>query len=118
SRAAGFLVEVPRLTGKRGVDIVVENVGQETWERSLLALAKGGRLVTCGATTGYEAKTDLRHLFFKGLSLLGSTMGSRAELLEVVELVAAGRVHPVVDRVLRFDQAAEAHRLIAGRAVF
>jgi NADPH:quinone reductase-like Zn-dependent oxidoreductase len=117
-RASDFLAETRRLTGKRGADIVVESVGQETWEKSLLALARGGRLVTCGATTGYEAKTDLRHLFFKGLSLLGSTMGSRAELLQIADLVAAGRVHPVVDRVLRFDQAAEAHRLIAGRAVF
>jgi NADPH:quinone reductase-like Zn-dependent oxidoreductase len=117
-RASDFLAETRRLTGKRGADIVVESVGQETWERSLLALARGGRLVTCGATTGYEAKTDLRHLFFKGLSLLGSTMGSRAELLQIADLVAAGRVHPVVDRVLRFDQAAEAHRLIAARAVF
>ena len=117
-RAADFLAETRRLTGKRGVDIVVENVGQETWEKSILALAKGGRLVTCGATTGFEAKTDLRHLFFKGLSFLGSTMGSRAELLQIAELVAAGRLRPIVDRVLKFDQAAEAHRLIADRAVF
>jgi NADPH:quinone reductase-like Zn-dependent oxidoreductase len=116
--AVDFLAETRRLTGKRGVDIVVENVGQETWEKSILALAKGGRLVTCGATTGYEAKTDLRHLFFKGLSLLGSTMGSRSELLQIAELIAAGRLHPVVDRVLPFTQAAEAHRLIAARAVF
>jgi NADPH:quinone reductase-like Zn-dependent oxidoreductase len=117
-RSSDVLAEVRRLTGKRGVDVVVENVGQETWEKSLLALAKGGRLVTCGATTGYEAKTDLRHLFFKGLSLLGSTMGSRAELLQIADLVAAGRLRPVVDRVLPFEQAAEAHRLLAARAVF
>jgi NADPH:quinone reductase-like Zn-dependent oxidoreductase len=117
-RASDFLAETRRLTGKRGVDIVVENVGQDTWEKSLLALAKGGRLVTCGATTGYEAKTDLRHLFFKGLSLLGSTMGSRAELLEIAGLVAARRLRPIVDRVLPFEQAAEAHRLLAARAVF
>ncbi|HEV8201365.1 MAG TPA: zinc-binding dehydrogenase [Candidatus Polarisedimenticolia bacterium] len=117
-RTTDFLAETRRLTGKRGVDIVVENVGQETWEKSLLALARGGRLVTCGATTGYEAKTDLRHLFFKGLSLLGSTMGNRAELLQIAELVAAGRLRPIVDRVLKFEQAAEAHRLIAERAVF
>ena len=117
-RAADVLAEVRRLTGKRGVDVVVENVGQETWEKSLLALAKGGRLVTCGATTGYEAKTDLRHLFFKGLSLLGSTMGSRAELLQIAELVGAQRLRPIVDRVLPLEQAAEAHRLLAERAVF
>ena len=117
-RAADFLSEVRRLTGKRGVDVVVENIGQETWEKSIQALAKGGRLVTCGATTGYEAKTDLRHLFFKGLSLLGSTMGSRAELLQISELIGAKRLRPVVARVLPLDQAAEAHRLLAARAVF
>ena len=117
-RAADVLAEVRRLTGKRGVDVVVENVGQETWEKSILALAKGGRLVTCGATTGYEAKTDLRHLFFKSLSLLGSTMGSRAELLQIAELVGAKKLRPVVARVLPLDQAAEAHRLLAARAVF
>jgi NADPH:quinone reductase-like Zn-dependent oxidoreductase len=117
-RSTDFLAETRRLTGKRGVDVVVENVGQETWEKSLLALARGGRLVTCGATTGYDARTDLRHLFFKGLSLLGSTMGNRAELLQIADLVGAGRLRPIVDRVLRFDQAAEAHRLIAERAVF
>ena len=118
SKASDFLAETRRLTGKRGVDIVVENVGQETWERSILALAKGGRLVTCGATTGYDAKTDLRHLFFKGLSLLGSTMGSRSELLQIADLVAARRLRPVIDRVLPFEQAGEAHRLIAARAAF
>jgi len=118
SRTSDFLAETRRLTGKRGVDVVVENVGQETWEKSLLALAKGGRLVTCGATTGYEAKTNLSHLFFKWLSLLGSTMGSRAELLQIADLVAARRLRPVLDRVLPFEQAAEAHRLIAARAVF
>jgi len=117
-RSTDVLAEVRRLTSKRGVDVVVENVGQETWEKSLLALAKGGRLVTCGATTGYEAKTDLRHLFFKGLSLLGSTMGSRAELLQIADLVGARRLRPIVDRVLPLEQAAEAHRLLAARSVF
>jgi len=113
-----FLEAVRRLTGKRGVDVVVENTGAATWEKSLQALARGGRLVTCGATTGYEATTDLRFVFFKGLSILGSTMGSRAELLHVATLLGAGRLRPVIDRVLPFDQAAEGHRLLEGRAVF
>jgi NADPH:quinone reductase-like Zn-dependent oxidoreductase len=117
-RDSDFLEAVRRLTAKRGVDVVVENTGAATWEKSLQAVAKGGRLVTCGATTGYEAKTDLRFVFFKSLSILGSTMGSRAELLHVARLVAAGRLRPVVDRVLPFEQVAEGHRLLEGRGVF
>jgi NADPH:quinone reductase-like Zn-dependent oxidoreductase len=117
-RSADFLDEVRRLTGKRGVDVVVENVGVDTWERSIRALARGGRLVTCGATSGYEAVTDLRHLFFKGLSLLGSTMGSRAELLRIARYMGERRLRPVIDRVLRFEQIAEGHRAMAGRGLF
>ncbi len=117
-RSANFLDEVRRLTGKRGVDVVVENVGVDTWERSIRALARGGRLVTCGATSGYEAVTDLRHLFFKGLSLLGSTMGSRAELLRIARYMGERRLRPVIDRVLRFEQIADGHRAMAGRGLF
>jgi NADPH:quinone reductase-like Zn-dependent oxidoreductase len=117
-RETDFLEAVRRLTGKRGVDVVVENTGAATWEKSLQALTRGGRLVTCGATTGYEAKTDLRFVFFKSLSILGSTMGSRAELLHVARLVGARRLRPVIDRVLPFDQVAEGHRLLEERAVF
>ncbi len=117
-RSADFLEEVRRLTGKRGVDIVVDSVGQETWDRSLRALAKGGRLVTCGATSGYKADTDLRYVFSRGLSILGSTMGSRAELLRVAEFVAARRLKPVIDRVLPLDRVAEGHRAMADRALF
>jgi NADPH:quinone reductase-like Zn-dependent oxidoreductase len=98
--------------------VVVENTGAATWEKSLQALTRGGRLVTCGATTGYEAKTDLRFVFFKSLSILGSTMGSRAELLRVARLVGARWLRPVIDRVLPFDQVAEGHRLLEERAVF
>jgi NADPH:quinone reductase-like Zn-dependent oxidoreductase len=97
---------------------VVENTGAATWEKSLQALARGGRLVTCGATTGYEAKTDLRFVFFKSLSILGSTMGSRSELLHVASLLGAGRLRPVIDRVLPLDEVALGHRLLEERAVF
>jgi NADPH:quinone reductase-like Zn-dependent oxidoreductase len=113
-----FLAVVREATGKRGVDVVVENTGKETWAKSIQALAKGGRLVTCGATTGHDAATDLRFVFFKGLSILGSTMGSRSELSRLAELVADRKLKPVVDRVLPFEQVAEAHRLIADRALF
>ncbi|HKQ96315.1 MAG TPA: zinc-binding dehydrogenase [Candidatus Polarisedimenticolia bacterium] len=117
-RTSDFLDAARKATEKRGVDVVVENTGQETWERSLLALAKGGRLVTCGATTGYAANTDLRHVFFKSLSILGSTMGSRADLLRIARFVGEGRLKPVVDRVLPLDQVADGHRALAERSLF
>ncbi len=117
-RKSDFLEEVRRLTSKRGVDVVIESVGQETWDRSLRALAKGGRLVTCGATSGYQGTTDLRHVFYKGLSILGSTMGTRAELLRLAPLVGEGKLKPVIDRVLPLDRVAEGHRAMAERSLF
>ncbi len=106
------VAEVRRLTGKKGVDVVVEHVGQETWERSILALAHRGRLVTCGATTGPRGATELRHLFAKQLSLLGSYMGSKAELLEAAPLLFAGRLRPVVHAVLPLAEARRAHEMM------
>jgi NADPH:quinone reductase-like Zn-dependent oxidoreductase len=113
-----FLDEVRRLTGKRGVDIVFEHVGGETFERSLRALARGGRLVTCGATMRGEATINLRLVFFKLLSILGSTMGSLAELHQIVKLVEQGRLHPVIDRVLPLADVAEGHRILEAREAF
>src|SRR5260370_22834762 len=81
--------EVRRITNKRGVDVVFEHVGTATWDDSLASLALGGRLVTCGATTGYDAKVDLRFLFSRQLSLLGSYMGTKSELHSVMRLVAS-----------------------------
>ncbi len=117
-READFLAEVRRLTGKRGVDVVVDSIGQETWDKSLKALAKGGRLVTCGATSGYQGTTDIRFVFSKGLSILGSTMGSRAELLQVARLMGGRRLKPVIDRVLPLERVAEGHRAMAERSLF
>jgi NADPH:quinone reductase-like Zn-dependent oxidoreductase len=101
--------EVRRITGKRGVDVVFEHVGTATWGDSLASLAAGGRLVTCGATTGYDAKLDLRFLFSRQLSLLGSYMGEKGELYTLLKLVAAGRLKPVVDRTFPLSACAEAH---------
>lgn len=117
-READFLAEVRRLTGKRGVDVVVEHVGGETFEKSLKALARGGRLVTCGATAGAEAKINIRLVFFKLLSILGSTMGSLAEMHAIMGHVAAGTLRPVVDRVLPLSQIAEGHRVLEAREAF
>lgn len=113
-----FVQEAKRLTGKRGVDVVFEHVGKKTWEKSILALTTGGRLVTVGATTGYDPPTDLRHVFYRSLSLLGSTMGSKGELFDVLALVRAGKLRPVLDRVLPLADAVAAQKLLADRAQF
>src|SRR6266404_878888 len=101
--------EVRRITNKRGVDVVFEHVGTATWDDSLASLALAGRLVTCGNTTGYDAKLDLRFLFSRQLSLLGSYMGVKSELHTVMKLVSAGHLKPVVDRVFPLQDAAAAH---------
>jgi NADPH:quinone reductase-like Zn-dependent oxidoreductase len=103
------VARVKALTGKRGVDVVIEHVGEATWERSILALAPGGRLVTCGATTGPNGKTELRYVFSKQLSLMGSYMGSKAELLLAAPHFFARRLRPVVHEVLPLAEARRAH---------
>ena len=113
-----FAKAVRTLTGKRGVDVVFEHTGSATWEGSVKSLVWGGRLVTCGATSGFEAKFDLRVLFFKQLSFLGSTMGSRSELWTVLDLIRAGKLRPIVDRVMPLDAIREAHRVTESREQF
>jgi len=113
-----FLAEVKRLTGRRGVEVVFEHVGKDTWEKSLLCACIGGRVVTVGATTGYDPPTDLRQVFFRQLSILGSTMGTAAELLQVLSFVEAGRLRPVVDRVLALAEVRAGQALLADRAQF
>jgi NADPH:quinone reductase-like Zn-dependent oxidoreductase len=110
--ASDVVAAVRDATGGRGVDVVIEHVGVATWERSLRCLARGGRLVTCGATTGHAASLDLRHLFAKQLSLLGSYMGEKAELLRASALFFGGQVAPVVDRTFQLSDAAQAHRYL------
>jgi NADPH:quinone reductase-like Zn-dependent oxidoreductase len=117
-RTSDFTAEVKRWTGGRGVDVVIDHIGTDTFERSLRCLARGGRYVTCGATSGYELKTDFRLVFFKSLSILGSTMGGSHELATVLSLVASERLRPVVDRVFPFEQVASAHRYLAARESF
>jgi len=113
-----FAAEVRRLTDKKGVEIVFEHTGQDTWAKSILAVARGGRIVTCGATSGYDAITDLRHVFSRQIRILGSYMGRRAELFEVLRWMEHGRLRPVVDRVLPLEQAAQAHRVLEAREAF
>lgn len=113
-----IVAEVKKLTGRRGADIVVDHVGAATFEKSVVACARGGRIVVCGATTGYEPKLNLRHLFWRQISVLGSTMASKARLFKLVGLFAAGRLKPVIDRVLPMAEVAAAHKLLESRAVF
>ena len=102
--------EIKRLTNRRGVDIVIEHVGEATWAKSVRSLARGGRLVTCGATTGGHGALDLRALFGKQLSILGSYMGTKGELLRVARFFFAGQVKPVVDCTFPLADAASAQR--------
>jgi NADPH:quinone reductase-like Zn-dependent oxidoreductase len=110
--------EVKRLTGKRGVDVVFEHVGKQVLPKVILATAKGGRIVTCGATSGFDATIDLRHVFFRQIEILGSTMAPKGDLFALLDHVAAGRLKPVVDRTFPLEKAAEAHRLLEDRAQF
>ncbi len=98
------VAEVRRLTGGRGVDVVVDSVGERSWQDSLRALRRGGRLVICGATTGPMISLDLRRLFWHQWSVLGSTMGNRREYAEIVRLAHQGQLWPVVDRVVPLAQ--------------
>ena len=102
-------------TGRRGVDVVVDYVGKATWQKSLQCLSRGGRLVTCGATTGYNPEEDLRHIFYRQLEVIGSTMGSRNELMAPLKLIFEGRMRPVVGAVYDLKDTPEAHRLMEER---
>src|SRR5256712_9249646 len=100
--------EVRALTAKRGVDVVIENVGEKTWEESLRCLAKGGRVVTCGGASGPKLVTDVRPLFWRQYTILGSTMGNAAEYREVVRQLAAGELRPIMDKVYPLSRVREA----------
>lgn len=100
-----------------GFDVVVEHVGPATWKAAMRLLARNGRLVTCGATTGPEVSLQLPHLFIKNLSIHGSTMGPRAALPRIFDLVARGVVRPVVDRVIPMSEVRAAHQLLEDGAV-
>lgn len=113
-----FLEETKKLTRRKMVDVVFEHVGATTWAKSIACLPKGGRLVTCGATTGHDVTIDLRTLFYKSISLLGSTMGSKGELFRVLQLVEEGRLKPVLDRVMPLADAAAAHQVLTERQSF
>jgi NADPH:quinone reductase-like Zn-dependent oxidoreductase len=109
--------EVKRLTGGRGADVVIEHVGGDTFTAAVRCAAKGGRIVTCGATAGHEPPLNLRYVFWRQLSILGSTMAPRGRMHTILELVGARRLRGVVDRVMPMDAIVEAHQLLESRAV-
>ncbi|MBX7112740.1 MAG: zinc-binding dehydrogenase [Myxococcaceae bacterium] len=113
-----FVDEVKQRTQRRMVDVVFEHVGASTFEKSVACLPYGGRLVTCGATTGHAVSLDLRVLFYKRISLLGSTMGSKGDLFRILKLVDEGRLKPVLNCTLPLTQAAQAHQLLEDRKTF
>jgi len=120
AEAAWHYDEVPdqlKTFARGGVDIVVDHVGTDTWKTSQRALAWGGTYVTCGATTGYKAQLDLRAVFFKQLSILGSTMGSMGEMRSAWKAVESGAIVPVLDQTMPMSKLGEAHRLIEDRQV-
>lgn len=118
SSESDFVVETKRLTDKAGADVVFDHVGGELFEKSALAVAWGGKVVTCGATARFDAKIDLRQVFFRQVEILGSTMGSRGALLEAIPLFEAGKLRAVVDRAMSLWDAREAHELLEARKVF
>jgi NADPH:quinone reductase-like Zn-dependent oxidoreductase len=110
--------EVRKITNKEGVDIVLEHVGPATWDESLRSLNPGGTLVTCGATTGPQVGIDLRFVYSRQLSILGSYMGTMGELHEVLKHVFAGKLKPVVDRTFPLREARAAHEYMESSQMF
>jgi len=113
-----FAEETKKLTAGRGVDVIFDHIGPDTWHKNLSSLARGGRLVTCGATSGPKAEIDIRYLYSKQISIFGSYMGSFAELLKVLELVEKGVLKPTLDQVFPLKEASEAHRRMESRHNF
>jgi NADPH:quinone reductase-like Zn-dependent oxidoreductase len=110
--------EVRKITNKEGVDIVLEHVGPATWDESLRSLKPGGVVVTCGATTGPQVGFDLRFLFSRQLSILGSYMGTMGELHEVLKHVFSGKLKPVIDRIFPLSEVRAAHEYMEKSAMF
>jgi NADPH:quinone reductase-like Zn-dependent oxidoreductase len=113
-----ILGEIKSLTNGKGIDVVFEHVGQETWNISMKSLARGGRVVTCGATTGFKANLNLTHLFFKQQSILGSTMGSKSSFEGALTLLNEGKIKPVIDRIFPISEIQSAHEYLESSMQF
>jgi len=112
--------KIAKSTGVRhGIDVSFDHIGQTHWNKQLTLLKYGATLVTCGATTGYDAKIDLRHVFFKGINILGSSQGTRAELEQGLYWMSQGKIRTIIDSEYTFEQATEAHtKMLTGKGLF
>ena len=110
--------KVKEITSGRGVDIIIEHPGQATWKESLRALKKGGKIITCGATTGPKVEIDLRALFIKHQQIIGSTMGTRKDIIELLDLIERGKFKPVIAREFTFDEVGKAHDFLESGQAF
>jgi NADPH:quinone reductase-like Zn-dependent oxidoreductase len=113
-----FADEISDITGRRGVDVVVDHIGAATWQDSLKSLAKGGKIVTCGATTGPNPETDVNRIFWNQLEVIGSTMGTPGEVDDVLELVWEGELEPRIRETLPMSETARAHEMLQDREGF
>ncbi|MHA2611164.1 MAG: zinc-binding dehydrogenase [bacterium JZ-2024 1] len=110
--------KILQFTDGKGVDVVIDHTGTDFWEKIIRLTRWGGKIVLCGATSGYLAQTDLRHIFYRQLSIFGSTMGKKASLHQILRLVEEKKLRPIVDEVFPLHQAQEAHRKLESRSVF
>lgn len=113
-----YVAQVKKLTSREGPDVIFDHLGGEMLEKAVTVVARGGRIVTCGATAAFSAKVDLRHVFFRQVEILGSTMGSKAMLLEALPFLQSGALRPVIDKTMSLWQARTAHELLEARKVF
>ncbi|MEK4189943.1 zinc-binding dehydrogenase [Paenibacillus sp. FSL L8-0494] len=113
-----FSKEVWNYTGKKGADVVVDYTGKATWPQSIKSTRVGGRILTCGATTGFEAVTDLRYVWVREITIIGSNGWEAGDLITLLELVQSRKLKPIIDRVLPLDEIREAHRIIEEREFF
>jgi len=117
-RTKDFLEEVRSLTGKRGVDVILDHVGQEIWDNNIRAIKSGGKIIICGASSGPRAQTNLGHVFYRQIQIIGSTMGSKRDFPKILEHFSQGRLRAVVSRCFALAEAADAHRFLESRRQF
>ncbi|MFN4182475.1 MAG: zinc-binding dehydrogenase, partial [bacterium] len=110
--------KIRQFTNGTGVDVVIDHTGSDFWEKIIPLTRWGGKIVLCGATSGYTAQTDLRHIFYRQLSIFGSTMGKKASLYRILRLVEEKKLRPIVDEIFPLQQAQQAHRKLESRNVF
>ena len=110
--------EIRHLTDKKGVDVIIDHVGGDQWVPLLKSARNGGKIISCGATAGFDPKTDLRHIFYRQVQVIGSTMGTWQEMQEVYQLFKAGHLHPIIDSVFSLNDAAKAQDKMESRQSF